>query len=198
MSYTESHLLPGEKITYGGRLHWFPFLPAYLLGGAFVLIAVAGVVAETWWLTIAGLAVAIPTFVWAYITKATSEFSITNKRVVIKVGFIKRRTLETMLSKVETIGVEQSLLGRVFDFGTIVVVGTGGTQEPFHNLADPLEFRRQVQSEVSAADSLDDGAPASSLAKPRDERECPWCAELILKKARVCKHCGRDVEAVSA
>src|SRR5687768_15605242 len=189
MSYTESHLLTGEKITYQGGLHWFPFLPAYLLGGAFVLAAVAGVVIETWWLTIVGVAVAIPTFVWTYITKSTSEFSITNKRVVIKVGFIKRRTLETMLSKVETIGVEQSLLGRVFDFGTIVVVGTGGTQEPFHNLADPLEFRRQVQSEVSAADSLDDDGPTSQLPpKPRDERECPYCAELILKKARVCKH----------
>src|SRR5687767_11939154 len=104
-----------------------------------------------------------------------------------------------MLGKVETIGVEQSLLGRVFDFGTIVVVGTGGTQEPFHNLADPLEFRRQVQSEVSASDSFDDGGSASSLpSQPRDERECPYCAELILKKARVCKHCDREVEAVSA
>ena len=196
MSYTESHLLNGEKITYQGRLHWFPFLPAYLLCGAFILVALAGVVIETWWLTIVGLAVAIPTFVWTYITKSTSEFSITNKRVVIKVGFIKRRTLETMLSKVETIGVEQSLLGRVFDFGTIVVVGTGGTQEPFHNLSDPLEFRRQVQSEVSANDSLDDGGSVSSLpSKPRDERECPYCAELILKKARVCKHCDREVEA---
>ncbi len=199
MSYTESHLLPGEKITYQGGLHWFPFLAAYLLGAVFTLIGLAGVFAETWWLTIVGLAVAVPTFISTYITKSTSEFSITNKRVVIKVGFIKRRTLETMLSKVETIGVEQSLIGRLFDFGTIVVVGTGGTKEPFRNIGDPLEFRRQVQAQVSADDALDDTPVNGALpAKPRDERECPFCAELILKKARVCKHCGRDVAAVTA
>ena len=195
MSYTESHLLPGETIKYQGNLHWFPFLPSYLLGFLFSGIAIAGALTETWWLTIAGAAVAIPTFVWLYITKKTSEFSVTDKRVVIKVGFIKRRTVETMLGKVESIGVQQSLLGRMFDFGTIMVVGTGGTEEAFHNIASPLEFRRQVQAEVSALD-VDEDEPRASGA-PRDERECPHCAELILKKARVCKHCGRDVEPLT-
>lgn len=193
MSYTESHLLPGETIKYRGRLHWLPFLPAYLLGALFTGIAVAGFVIETWWLGIAGLVVAIPTFLWIYIAKTTSEFCVTNKRVVIKVGFIQRRTVETMLGKVETIGVEQGMVGRLFDFGTILVVGTGGTQEPFHNISDPLEFRRQVHAEVSALESADD----LPIAAPRDERECPHCAEPILKKARLCKHCGSEVEPLT-
>ena len=193
MSYTESHLLPGETVKYRGRLHWLPFLPAYLLAAFFIAVTIVGLAMETWWLAIVGLVAAIPTFVWIYITKTTSEFCVTNKRVVIKVGFIERRTVETMLGKVETIGVEQGMVGRIFDFGTILVVGTGGTQEPFHNISDPLEFRRQVHAEVSALEAADD----LPVTAPRDERECPFCAEPILKKARVCKHCGRDVEPLS-
>ena len=149
---------------------------------------------ETWWLGIAGLAVAAATFVWIYLAKATAEFCVTDKRVVIKVGFIQRRTVETMLGKVESIGVDQGLVGRVFNFGTILVVGTGGTQDSFRNISNPLEFRRQVQAEASELDSDEDSRPS----RPRDERECPYCAEPILKKAKVCKHCGRDVEPMTA
>lgn len=194
MSYTESHLLPGETVKYRGKLHWFPFLPAYLLGGVFIGLAIAGFALQMLWLGIVGLVVAIPVFVWTYITKSTSEFCVTDKRVVIKVGFIQRHTVETMLGKVESIGVEQSLVGRMLDYGTILVVGTGGTQDSFKNIANPLEFRRQVQAEASELDSEDDRHDL----RPRDERECPYCAELILKKAKVCKHCGRDVEPIPA
>ena len=194
MSYTESHLLPGETIKYRGHLHWFPFLPAYLFGAVFTVAAVAGFAMQLPWLGIAGLALTIPTFLWLYITKTTSEFSVTDKRVVIKVGFIRRHTVETMLGKVESIGVEQSLVGRMLDYGTILVVGTGGTQDTFHNIADPLEFRRQVQAEASALEEADDVVKT----RPRDERECPYCAEMILKKAHVCRYCGRDVEPVTA
>ena len=194
MSYTKSHLLPDETIKYRARLHWLPFLPAYLLGAFFVAVAVVGFAMETWWLGIAGLAVAAATFVWIYLAKATAEFCVTDKRVVIKVGFIQRRTVETMLGKVESIGVDQGLVGRVFNFGTILVVGTGGTQDSFRNISNPLEFRRQVQAEASELDSDEDSRPS----RPRDERECPYCAEPILKKAKVCKHCGRDVEPMTA
>lgn len=205
MSYTESHLLPDERIKYQTHLHWFPFLPAYLGASLLALVGVAGLVAETPWLAITGFGLAVPIFLWLYITRSTSEFSVTDRRVIIKVGWIRRRTLETMLGKVETIGVEQSLIGRVFDFGTIVVMGTGGTKEPFRNIADPLEFRRQVQTEISNAEdedepsgSRDDVAGSLPAERVRDERECPHCAELILKKARVCKHCDREVEPLSA
>ena len=199
-SYTEQHLLPGERIKYQGRLHLLPFLPGYILGGLLVLAGVIGLGLEIWWLAIVSFAVAIPMLAWTYISQMSSEFSITDRRVVIKVGWIRRKTHETMLSKVETIGVEQSLLGRLLDYGTIVVVGTGGSTEPFRNIASPLEFRRQVQAQITSDDERDRGSPpqAATASQPaRDERECPWCAELILRKARVCKHCGREVEALA-
>lgn len=203
-SYTESQLLPGERITYQARLHLLPFLPAYLGGGILAAAGIVGLALQVWWLAIAGLGLAIPILAWTYITRSTSEFCVTDRRVVIKVGWIRRRTHETMLAKVETIGVEQSLIGRLLDYGTIVVMGTGGTKEPFRNIARPLEFRRQVQAQITPGDdegrvSISEGASAPGTAgsqNVRDERECPHCAELILKKARVCKHCQREVQAL--
>ena len=79
----------------------------------------------------------------------TSEFAVTTKRIIIKVGLIRRRTLELLLTKVETVGVDQSIPGRVLGFGTILVTGTGGTKEPFSNIADPMEFRRHVQEQTA-------------------------------------------------
>ena len=206
MSYTESQLLPGEHIKYQARLHWLPFLPAYFFGGLAALAAVAGLSMQSWALAIMQFALAAVLLLWAYITQSTSEFSVTDKRVIIKVGWIRRRTLETMLGKVEGIGVEQGLIGRLFNFGTIIVAGTGGTKEPFRNISRPLEFRHHVQSEVSSAEDrrqvvLPPGASpslgiASSATREREERECPHCAEMILKKARVCKHCQREVLAL--
>jgi hypothetical protein len=113
-----------------------------------------------------------------------------------------------MLSKVEGINVEQSLVGRMLGYGSIIITGTGGTQEPFRNIGSPFEFRRQVQAQVSAAE--DYRAPARVMEPPayvppvyvppastvREERDCPYCAERVLARARVCKHCGRDIEPI--
>jgi hypothetical protein len=63
---------------------------------------------------------------------------------------IRRHSLETLLSKIESVAVEQSILGRTLDFGTIVISGTGGSKEPFHRIAEPMQFRRQVQEQIAA------------------------------------------------
>jgi uncharacterized membrane protein YdbT with pleckstrin-like domain len=76
----------------------------------------------------------------------TSEFAVTNKRLIVKVGVLRRRIVEMQLSKVEAIAVDQSLLGRIFGYGNIVVTGTGGTKEPFSAISSPLKFRRAVQA----------------------------------------------------
>jgi len=88
----------------------------------------------------------------------TSEFAVTTKRVIVKVGLFHRHTLELVLAKVETVGVDQSIPGRLFNYGTIIVTGTGGTQEPFKDIADPISFRKQVQFELSSG-----SGPAESV-----------------------------------
>jgi uncharacterized membrane protein YdbT with pleckstrin-like domain len=191
MGYVEDHLLPNEEIVHRAHLHKIVYLVPLLVALTVIFIAVPAFATDKYTWAAAALAVALVPLVYAQIKYTSSEFAVTNKRVIIKVGFIQRRTLETLLNKVEGIEVHQSILGRMLDSGTIVVTGTGGTREQFAHIAAPLEFRRQVQAQVTTGDPI---ATLQNWALSRDERECPFCAELILKRARVCKHCGKDVE----
>ena len=153
MSYVEKNLLPGETVDYRAHLHPIIFLhPAFfgLIGLSFVVFSfVNKELSYFWMLGAVFLLYAAGVGIDRAIHFASSEFGITNKRVVIKVGFINRKTLEMVLMKVETIRVDQSILGRMLNYGTIVVTGTGGTNEPFTSLANPMEFRRQVQARTS-------------------------------------------------
>ncbi|MGC1258658.1 MAG: PH domain-containing protein, partial [Candidatus Acidiferrales bacterium] len=77
-----------------------------------------------------------------------TEMAVTNHRVVIKRGLLSRKTIEMLLNKVESIEISETAVGRMLGYGTIVIIGTGGTSEPFHNMAHPLEFRSQVQQQI--------------------------------------------------
>lgn len=147
MGYVESNLLPNEQITYRANLHWI----IYVLPVIVFLIAIAVALGGGGW--IAGMAIAIVAFVLLlppWIKASSSEFAITNKRVLIKVGLIRRHSLELLLQKVEGIGVDQGVLGRILGYGTITVSGVGGTKETFQMISNPLEFRRQVQASLAA------------------------------------------------
>jgi uncharacterized membrane protein YdbT with pleckstrin-like domain len=84
----------------------------------------------------------------AFVRMATSEFAITNKRVIVKTGFLRRSTIELLLSKIESINVNQTFAGRLLNYGTIIITGTGTTHEPLYNIANPLDFRRQIQQQI--------------------------------------------------
>ncbi|MGC4000144.1 MAG: PH domain-containing protein [Anaeromyxobacter sp.] len=105
------------------------------------------------------LAVAAASGAIAYLSMSTAEFGVTSKRVMIKVGFIRRQSLETLLTKVEGVAVNQGILGRILGYGTIVVNGTGSTRTPFANISEPDAFRRAVQNQLEAA-----SAPAKAAA----------------------------------
>ena len=148
MSYVERNLLPNEQITYRARLHRI----VYFLPDCVFLVAVIVGFAGGGWIAAAVIgAIGLVLFVPPWIRSVSSEFAITNKRVLIKVGLVRRHSLELLLQKVEGIGVDQSVLGRILGFGTITVSGVGGTKESFRTISDPLEFRRQVQASLSAA-----------------------------------------------
>jgi uncharacterized membrane protein YdbT with pleckstrin-like domain len=84
------------------------------------------------------------------VKRNATEMAVTNHRVIIKVGLVGRRTVELLLSKVESIEVKETAFGRMLGYGTIVVIGTGGTPEPFYRVAHPLEFRSKVQQQIEA------------------------------------------------
>lgn len=154
MGYVDRNLLPEERVVYRTRLHWLVYVAPIvimLIGvAAFIILAK---VADTRTGAIVGLipfAAGLVLWLVRWIRVNSSEFAVTSKRVVIKLGLVRRKTLELLLRQVEAIEVEQGVMGRIFGYGTITLVGTGGTNEPFHGIANPLEFRRQVQTASGA------------------------------------------------
>lgn len=159
MSYVEENLISGEQVLYKTGLHWVvlvgPVIVAGFFGlpGLFMLIGSIATlkdkdtqgmgVAAFVLLILAGLCVLL-----GYLKRKATEMAVTNKRILIKTGLLSRRTFELLLSKVESIGVQESLLGRMLGYGSVVIRGTGGTPEPFSTIAHPLEFRRQVQEQI--------------------------------------------------
>ncbi|MES2471274.1 MAG: PH domain-containing protein [Pseudomonadota bacterium] len=141
MGYVESNLMEGERVILQTRIHGIVFLPPavmILLGVGLFMIPVAGLLV---------LLVGVVMLAGAWIRHWTSEFAVTDRRVIIKVGLISRQTIEINMSKVESVEVRQGILARMLNYGTIVVIGTGGTKEPFDMIDDPLAFRRAVQSQ---------------------------------------------------
>ena len=153
MGFVDENLLPGETIVYRAHVHWKVFvLPAFLALAALGLIVASFVVPAIAWLWIPGcvlLAPAVIIGIERWIRYSASEFAVTERRVLIKVGVIRRHSVEILLEKVEGIGVTQTVPGRILNFGSIDVTGTGGTRETFHEISAPMEFRKQVQARVA-------------------------------------------------
>jgi uncharacterized membrane protein YdbT with pleckstrin-like domain len=161
MSYVEKHLIEGETIVYETRLHWIVLIGPVLLGLLFGLTGVGMLVlsgrtsadqsAAHQSLMAIGAAfflVALIFIARGVLVRNATEMTVTNKRVFVKVGLAARRTIELLLSRVESIGVEESVMGRMLGYGTVIVHGTGGTPELFNMIAHPLEFRTQVQQQI--------------------------------------------------
>jgi uncharacterized membrane protein YdbT with pleckstrin-like domain len=103
------------------------------------------------WITLMSLRGLLTLFLVPLFARWTSEFCVTNKRVVIKTGWIARDTLEMNLQKIESVRVDQTILGRMLGYGDITIIGTGGTHECFRAIADPVRFRRSFQEAVAQA-----------------------------------------------
>ena len=164
MSYISANLIPNERILDPTSLHWKIFVPAVLL---LLLLCVPVIVVAidgglNPYLSLSILVVPLVAFLSAFLRWHFSEFAVTDKRVPIKTGIVGRHTLETLLTKVENIGVEQSVWGRLFGFGTIYVTGIGSTKETFPGIDAPLEFRKQIEAAAVAFKERRPSACASS------------------------------------
>jgi len=162
MSYVESNLVPGETVIYHTRLHWIVMLWHIVLGC--LLLGLPGVLLLYYALSqtgiesknlhvmegggVAALVCGVVAILMGMVRRNATEMAVTNRRVVIKTGLVSRKTIEMLLNKVESIEVSETAFGRMLGYGTIVVIGTGGTPEPFHKVAHPLEFRSQVQQQI--------------------------------------------------
>jgi uncharacterized membrane protein YdbT with pleckstrin-like domain len=150
VSYIDRHLLPGEVVVYRTRLHWKLFVAPVLVSLVMAALAIWALSADRRVWAIPPLVIALVLLLSAWIQRRNSEFAVTSKRVIIKLGVITTRSMELLLSKIEGITVTQSLMGRMFGYGEIVVTGSGGTQEPFDSIQSPLDFRQAVQAATEA------------------------------------------------
>ena len=150
MSYIDRVLQPGETIVYASKLHWI----VYLWGIAILMLGIAGVILLPrdagrglfLYASLAVSAIGLGILIVAWIKRVTTEIAVTNKRLIFKEGIISRRTMEMNIDKIESIDVNQSIPGRIFDYGTILVRGTGSGLEPLKRIDSPIELRNSVMN----------------------------------------------------
>lgn len=119
--YVDNNLGPGERVVQETRYHWI----VYCFPRSIMTLGL------------------LP-----WLERLSSEFAITNKRIIIKTGLILRRTVELNLQQVESVKVDQSIFGRLLDYGTVTIVGSGGTREVFPHIRQPLMFKRASQDQL--------------------------------------------------
>ena len=162
MSYVEKHLISGETVQYQTSLHW-----VVMLGHAGLALLFAGMgfalLGLSWstrhsadshsgamiWVALASFLVCALLAGVGLLKRNSTEMAVTNKRVIVKTGLAARRTIEILLSRIESIAIEEPTMGRLLGYGTVIVRGTGGTPEVFERIARPLEFRSQVQAQIA-------------------------------------------------
>jgi uncharacterized membrane protein YdbT with pleckstrin-like domain len=164
LSYVEKHLIPGETIQYQTKLHWIVMLGHVAIAVVFELLAITLLVtsfsrpagtkampshgAEHVGALICFL-VGAALFCIGLLKRSVTEMAVTNKRVIVKTGLTERRTTEILLSRIESVVVDEPAIGRILGYGTVIVRGTGGTPEVFQKIQNPLKFREQVQSQIA-------------------------------------------------
>lgn len=149
MNYIQKNLLSGEEIKYVARLHFFLFVQPVilLLIGAFLASSSKEISAMTHYTGLLILFFGIVSLLSRILIKVGSSYAVTNKRVILKTGVISRRAVDLVLAKCEGLHIKQSILGRIFNFGTITVT-TGGASSSYPYIADPLAFRREINTQI--------------------------------------------------
>src|ERR1700704_2418622 len=149
--YIDDILQPGEKVLYSTNAHWIFYLPAIAAWiaaiGFFVLSRMfVADIAVLLCLSITAISAVFALYktLTAWFHRWTTETDVTNLRVVHKTGFIKRRTFEMSLDKVESVDVDQSILGRILNYGDVTILGVGEGTETIKTIASPLDFRNHI------------------------------------------------------
>jgi uncharacterized membrane protein YdbT with pleckstrin-like domain len=142
VSYIKHVLQPGETIRYQGSVHWILYLPPLFL--AVVGAVAAGFGPPGFIVAAICFAIAIVLALRAWFIRWTTEIAVTDRRVIYAQGFIQRRSVEVHMDKIESVDVDQSVLGRLFNYGNVTIHGTGTTLEPLRDIDRPIEFRNQV------------------------------------------------------
>jgi uncharacterized membrane protein YdbT with pleckstrin-like domain len=149
MSYVKHVLQPGEEVRHTASIHWIVYWPGALCLLAAVVIFVYGRNVNPqgifWSIIAAALAlVALVLLFREWFAWWTTEIAVTDRRIIYKTGFISRDTNEMHMDKVESVKVDQSILGRILNYGAVTVLGTGTGLETMRKIAAPIELRNHI------------------------------------------------------
>lgn len=152
MSYIKDNLMPNEKILYTAQVNAAIFMPGALsfIGMIFFFISAMATKDNMAtkilliFIAIMFLIMTLKLSIEAAITIMTTELAITNRRVIAKTGFIHRNTIEILISKIESVKIYQNIIGRIMNFGTVTITGTGGTRESFQAIIDPTTAKKRI------------------------------------------------------
>jgi uncharacterized membrane protein YdbT with pleckstrin-like domain len=151
--YIDEILQPGEKVLYSTNAHWIFYFPAIVAWIVALALLIASVTVATvvpslvlaCWATAA--VVALAALYWTmrgWFHRLTTETDVTDRRVVHKTGFIKRRTFEIALDKIESVDVDQTIAGRILNYGDVTIMGVGEGRQRISTIASPLAFRSAI------------------------------------------------------
>ena len=144
-NYIDQNLARDEKVIVKAQVTWLSQFWYLLFGGLFVLMALPSKNFVFFLIGVIFIAIAA-------IHVITTELALTNRRIIAKSGLIRRNTIELKVNRVESLGVDQGVLGRIFNFGSITVKGVGGSNAPIPYIARPMEFRQQVNNHLNELD----------------------------------------------
>ena len=147
MSYVDKILEPGETVRYRTTISWTVYSRGLVIGLVALACAYLGFKSAVGWLiavSAALAAIALVALIFAQLKRATTEIAVTDRRIVFKRGLIRRHTVEMNMQKVESVDVDQTLLGRMFDYGDVTVRGVGSTFERLDSIDAPLRLRSTV------------------------------------------------------
>src|SRR5262249_19808420 len=149
MSYVQRVLQPGEEVRHTASIHWVVYWPgALVVILAFIVYGLTNTglhATRIWDIVAAALVVIALGFLFReWFIRWTTEIAVTNRRIIYKEGFIRRETVEMHMDKVESVDVDQSILGRILDYGDVIVKGTGTGFEPLNTIAAPLDLRNHI------------------------------------------------------
>jgi uncharacterized membrane protein YdbT with pleckstrin-like domain len=151
VTYIDRHLMSDETVAARKRLHWVIFLKPFLSGLIPLSVAAFGAVLESELLVLVGLVGLAIAGIWGAVVLVrylSTEFAVTNKRLIRKEGVLSHSSRELHLSKLESVQVEQTLTGRMLGYGTMIVSGTGGLHHVFELIPHPLRFREVIQRQI--------------------------------------------------
>jgi uncharacterized membrane protein YdbT with pleckstrin-like domain len=146
MSYVDSELQPGEGIVWRGRGHWLAVFGSPLGLAAFALVLLVNGAGLGWLLLLAALILGGA----AWLSWLNQDYAVTERRVIAKDGIIRRQIAELPLRAVESTHVNQSVIGRLLGFGSVVTAGTGGTRVRLQSVGDPMGLRSHIQRQIAA------------------------------------------------